>query len=177
MSRAALKALSRKALSIDELFETLDAFSNMPPQAEVLIGTSLIEDALKQAILHRLPMPLSNNDIASLFENDGPISSIGTRAAMASALGIIGEDTRADLHCLKDIRNAFAHARISLDFDTPEVAEACKTLTGPHRLHGGKRMTDWPPTEPRMLFRATIKLTWLHITQVAAGGPRTFDTP
>ncbi|OCK53899.1 hypothetical protein LMTR3_22115 [Bradyrhizobium sp. LMTR 3] len=34
-----MKALYRKHLSLDELFETLDGFPKMPPQAEALIGS------------------------------------------------------------------------------------------------------------------------------------------
>jgi DNA-binding MltR family transcriptional regulator len=175
MARASLKALSRKPLSFNELFETLATFVSLPPQAEVLIGVSLIEDVLKQAILAKFPKQLSNTDLVSMFENEGPLSSIGARAALAFAMDVIDEKIRADIHCIKDIRNAFAHSRISLDFNTPEVAEACKTLTTPSRLHGKARMPDWPPTDVRKLFRATIKLAWLHITQVSAGGRPVLD--
>jgi len=37
----------RKHLSIDELFETMEALPAMPPQAEALIGSTLLEDVLK----------------------------------------------------------------------------------------------------------------------------------
>src|SRR5690242_13788443 len=106
MAREALKALSRKTLTIDELIETLEALQNMPAHAEVLIGFSLLEDALKQAILTKLPTPLSNKDISVLFENEGALASVGARASLAFALGIIGTNTRADINCIKDIRNA-----------------------------------------------------------------------
>jgi DNA-binding MltR family transcriptional regulator len=177
MSRAALKQLSRKELSVEELYEMLDAFSNMTPQAVALIGVSLLEDALRVAILRKLPRKLSNNDLAGLFENDGPIAGIGARSALAFALDIIGEDTRADLHCLKDIRNAFAHSRITLDFDTPEIAEACRALTIVRRLNFPHGAVGWPPTEPKSIFRATIRLTWLHITQRGADGSSVLATP
>jgi len=179
MSRAALKAMYRKHLSLDELLETLAALPAMPSQAEALIGSTLLEDALKSGILLKLRTDLSNNDVASLFDNDAPLASFSARTNMAFAMNIIGEKTRADLKCIRDIRNAFAHARISLSFETPEVADACRTLTAPFRLHGGARLSDWPPSpsEPRILYRATMKLTWMHITQVAAGGNYVLDTP
>ena len=176
MARAALKALSRKELTVDELYETLDAFTNMPAQAVALIGVSLLEDALRSAIIRSFKRELSNNDLTMLFE-DGPISGIGARAALAFALGIIGEDTRADLNCLKDIRNAFAHSRVNLDFDTPEIADACKSLTALERVHFPEGTKGWPPEGPRSMFRVAIRLTWLHITQRGFGGVTIMKTP
>jgi len=129
MSRAALKAMYRKHLSLDELLETLAALPAMPSQAEALIGSTLLEDALKSGILLKLRTDLSNNDVASLFDNDAPLASFSARTNMAFAMNIIGEKTRADLKCIRDIRNAFAHARISLSFETPEVADAFPGLT------------------------------------------------
>jgi DNA-binding MltR family transcriptional regulator len=177
MPRAALKALSRKHLSLEELFETLEAFSNMPPQAEVLIGSSLLEDVLKTNILVKLRADLSNNDVASLFDNDAPLASFSARINMAFALNVVGEKTRADLNCIRDIRNAFAHSRVSLTFEMREVADACRTLTAPTRLHGAARMPDWPPDQPRGLFRSTIKLIWMDIHVRAAGGSPALHPP
>lgn len=175
MSRAALKALSRKHLSLDELFETLEAFDKMPAQAEALIGASILEDVLKTNILLRFRNGLSNNEIASLFENDAPLASFSARINMAYALSIIGEKTRADLNCIRDIRNAFAHSRTTLAFEMPEISDACKTLTAWERLHGRARLVDAPPDLPRIMFRITVKLIWLHITQSAAGGAPVLD--
>lgn len=179
MAREALKALSRKSLTLDELFETLESFDGMPPQAEILISYSLLEDALKWAILKKLPQPLSTTEISNLFESDGPLSSISARTNLASALGIIGKDTRADIGCIKDIRNSFAHARVTLSFDNVEVANACRDLTAIHRMHGRERFVP-PITEgktTREIFRMCFKLTWMHIHQAHTDGPPVLDTP
>ena len=50
---------------------------------------------------------------------------------MAFALAIIGEKTRADLNCIRDIRNAFAHAKVPLDFTHPLVREELKRVKIP----------------------------------------------
>src|SRR5262249_21448711 len=44
------------------------------------------------------------------------------------ALSVFGLITRADLNCMREIRNAFAHARISLKFTTHEVKATCKSF-------------------------------------------------
>jgi hypothetical protein len=49
------------------------------------------------------------------------------------ALGIFGQQTRADLNCIRDIRNAFAHSRALISFATPEVRDACGQLQTRYR--------------------------------------------
>jgi DNA-binding MltR family transcriptional regulator len=176
MSRASLRALSRRALTIDELFESMDAACGSSDQAEALILASLLDDVLKQAIIARMRKNLSTGDISAMFDNEAPLATFSARIALAYGLEIIGQKTRADLHCIRDIRNAFAHARISLTFDTPEISHACSTLTAPHRLLSylrseSEERKDWPPTHSRTQYRATIRLMWIHLTQTSAGGP------
>ena len=50
---------------------------------------------------------------------------------MAHAVGLYGDGTRRNLDILRTVRNLFAHSVVALNFQTPEVAQACDMLTSP----------------------------------------------
>jgi hypothetical protein len=128
MSRAALRALSRKPPTYVEIASTFKALKGQRnDRAAAILASALVEDALKDAILARLS-PLSNDDHTRLFEGEGPLSTFSAAIRVGFALSIFGVSTKADLNCMRDIRNAFAHAGISLKFTTREVTVACRTL-------------------------------------------------
>jgi hypothetical protein len=61
---------------------------------------------------------------------------------MAFVLGLIGPETRKDLDYVREIRNAFAHAKNIISFDTPEVVTVCARLKFPTRkLYDGYQQT------------------------------------
>ncbi len=68
---------------------------------------------------------LTDDETNKLFSGSAPLGSFATRIGLAYALGIYGPRTRHDLQILKDIRNAFAHANLAINFDTREVADLC----------------------------------------------------
>ena len=68
---------------------------------------------------------LTQEEKNNLFSSFGPLSSFGARIAIAYAFGFFGERTRHDLRLLKEIRNAFAHVNLKIDFATPEIARLC----------------------------------------------------
>ena len=52
------------------------------------------------------------------------------------ALGIYGDETKANLHRLRKIRNKFAHDSDVRDFDIEFVANLCNALTIPREFDG-----------------------------------------
>jgi len=128
MARTALKALSRKQATYIEIARTFKVLKRQrSDRAVAILASALVEDALEGAILASLS-PLSKEDRASLFEGDGPLSTFSAKIRVGFALSIFGAITRADLNCMRDVRNAFAHARVSLKFTTHEVTVACKSF-------------------------------------------------
>jgi hypothetical protein len=101
--------------------------------AVAIIGASIIERALKDAILSRF-VSLNEDDQNRLFnyENKGPLADFGARTITARALGLFGADTFEDLEKIRTIRNLFAHATILHKFSDEAIAAACadfKVLT------------------------------------------------
>jgi hypothetical protein len=127
MAREALRALSRRGHSLEEIFILHSPAYPHKDRATALLQCTALEDALLAAILSRF-VALSNNDHHDLFEGDNPLSTFFAKIKLGFALGLYGERTRADLHCIRDIRNAFAHAGGPISFQTPEVIDACSQL-------------------------------------------------
>jgi hypothetical protein len=126
MARKALKALSQKTLTYVEIanhFAYLKKERN--DQAVAILASTLVEDALEGAILSRLAALPSTR---TLLDFDQPLGTFSAKIRIAFALCLIGSFTRADLDCMRDIRNAFAHPRVHMKFTTPEVEAACQTL-------------------------------------------------
>jgi hypothetical protein len=87
------------------------------------------------------------------------------------ALGIIGTQIRADLNCVRDIRNAFAHARRAIRFDTPEVAAACESLRNPT----GTRPLRKNASPRTRYIETTEKITYDLLGEAISGAPPPAD--
>ena len=91
-----------------------------------IIAHALVEQMLGTLILAYLPKKLSDSGAKKLFSRPGPFSSLLTKTAFASELGLIGDETRKDLKAINAVRNAFAHPNGFLRFTSPEVAAVFK---------------------------------------------------
>jgi hypothetical protein len=79
-------------------------------------------DAALQAIL-------SLDESSTLLDGEDQFSTFARKIELGYALRIYGEQTRDNLTIMRHLRNAFAHAKIPLPFDTPEVANVCQQFT------------------------------------------------
>lgn len=119
---------------------------NIDDRAIVLISATVIEQSLETALLTKF-VDLSADDERRLFASDAaPLFTFAAKTELAFALGIIGRGARDDLGCLRQIRNAFAHSRRRIDFDSSEVQEACRQFTLPIR-HPKSLRADLHPRE------------------------------
>jgi hypothetical protein len=91
----------------------------------ILAGAN-IEGDLVQLIFTELRIPEVRRE--ELVSRDGPLSSFYAVICMAYAIDVIGEDDAKDLHVVRQIRNAFAHARKPIAFETPALAEEVDKL-------------------------------------------------
>ena len=167
----ALAQLSRRKPTQIDLLNVIAEIDGESDRAVALIRSALVEAALERALLNRM-RPLNSADRRRLFGLDAPLSSFAGKTAIAYAIRLIGSSTRDDLDCVREIRNAFAHTIIYIDFSTKEVADHCGHLQLPGRFPPGWGPHDlpWPPpaTEPRRLFLATANLLWLYLTDAAS---------
>lgn len=116
----------------------------------VLVATAALEQALEASLLQAMP-GVGEGDEGILFMDEGaPLSSLHAKIVIAAALRLVGPNARADLMLIKGIRNAFAHSRLNLSFDTHEVAEACRHFSLQNRQRVSPKEAPWD--HPREVF-------------------------
>ena len=86
-----------------------------------ILSLTVADQMLEVLILTHLPK-ISDDAAVSLFAHPGPLNSLLGKAKFAHALGWIDDDTLKDLKGIQKVRNAFAHPRVFLHFNSPEVA-------------------------------------------------------
>lgn len=177
MARGGLKTLSRKMPTREEMHEALDHIARESDHTTVILGTALVETALRLAISARTHKDLSSAEDGSLFEGDGPLATFSAKTRLALAFEVINTEMRTELDRLRDIRNAFAHSKSFLTFETEEVRAACATLTMPHYDTGAPWKVEgdrviWVPDTPRDQFLVSVRMTWVFLYQAIHNPPK-----
>jgi hypothetical protein len=137
----ALRGLSRRKVEPDQYtayFAEIGGVGNDRGMA-ILMATG-IEDALQSAIAAHLQ---TKEDDDRLFGYGSPIGTFDSKIRVGHALGIFGPAAKHDLELIKAIRNTFAHSKIPMDFNTPEMAEAANLLTMSPICAGASTPVRW----------------------------------
>jgi hypothetical protein len=85
------------------------------------------------------------------------MESFSSTIHFAYAMEIVGPMARADLDCVCDIRNAFAHAKLSISFTSPDLSNACAGLVTPNKT---KQQDGWSHDNPRDRYLITVWHLW-----------------
>ncbi|MFN3514346.1 MAG: hypothetical protein ACK41C_14965 [Phenylobacterium sp.] len=109
------------------------------------MASTAVEQALEVAILSRCSDKTLES--ALFLDESAPIQSFHAKTVVSRALGLIGRAANEDLVMIRNIRNLFAHSRIEVDFDAPEVVAACELITLPERLELETEGGPAPPIE------------------------------
>jgi hypothetical protein len=100
-------------------------------RAIALATASLLEEGLEECLLQHF-VELTPEERARLFADDrGIFGTFAARIEGAYAIGAIGPHTRHDFTNIRYIRNAFAHVRTHLSFESPEIVALCDDLYWP----------------------------------------------
>ena len=128
-------------------------------RAAAIIEATKLETELEDAIKSKMVF-LNHTEHGDIFTGDGALATFGAKIKIAYALGILGKQTRKDLDTIRAVRNAFAHCRKPLFFDTEEVAGACALLTVVARTPDLSRFKgiSQPIDTPRKKYLASTSL-------------------
>jgi len=98
---------------------------------QALVLASALSGCLEAAIrtkMVKLPKELDKG----LFRGYGPLAHFKARIDIAFALGLITPEMYNDLDIIRDVRNRIAHPEDvpTPSFDSPDIIEKCKRLSG-----------------------------------------------
>lgn len=167
-----LRQLSSDPLNLIELARLLGFAHDLEPRAAVLVIVSQLETALERALLTKLS-GLDSQNYERLFGEHQPLSNFYLQIWVASAVGLFGCNTRADLEELRHIRNAFAHASRHVDFSTKAVADHAAKMTLPVRAVNvvpNVAPRIWPPTNTQQQVIETAFAYWEAFMDIASEG-------
>ena|SRR5436305_7940442 len=160
----------RKLTKLDSTHEHHAAFvEQLAPDTNhrgaCLILTANVETALDTAVQQVLRL----DEDSRLLEDEDLYSAFARKIELGSALRIYGPQTKSNLTYIRHIRNAFAHAKRPLTFDTPEVKAVCDLLAILPVLPPAvvRKQPDKMSLTPRQLFEETASV----IAHNLVGGP------
>src|SRR5438067_692232 len=116
--RKELRELTRRDLVIGpETGATVDAIQQTESDRGcALIAGSMAENALESIIRVRMT-PLSKSKYSEIFGIEGVLGSFSAKIKAAFAFGFIDADLRDQFDRIREIRNAFAHSKVAIDFN------------------------------------------------------------
>ena len=148
--------------AIEEITTELDSQTD---RGAAIVGAALLDDRLRQAIEASVDPSLSRLDRADLFNGpNAPIGTYSSRARVARALGLFGDDFLDDLKIIGRVRNRFAHHLDIREFRDPRIAELCSKLRGSQTVRVERDGTMTPvfkyesPEDARGVFIATVQI-------------------
>jgi hypothetical protein len=153
----ALRRLAQQPFTDDNFRIIMDSLKSESDRAAIVIAGSLLEDELASRI-RRSMRALSKDESASLFGFDGPVGTFSSRILTAYAFGLIDSRDRELLNIVRELRNACAHARVPLSFETPELREAARLML-PEDLRA-----EIDGTKLRACFLAVVSLLFVILT-------------
>lgn len=125
-------AKKRKVVPIDELrtmTDVLEAARFGPPVIYVLAGAAFVENSLGSLLEHVL---IKGDTTHNLLNNArAPLSTYSARNELCYCMGLISRVVFNNVKTIGDVRNAFAHSHVPIDFDEPNVVEKCSGFTVP----------------------------------------------
>lgn len=133
MSKGALKLPSHKLPSTQEEMNEIVSVTlgSMSPTVVVIFGMAAVEHEIEE-ILRQVFKGIKKEDAwEKLVTSEGPLGSFYKKTLTAAGLGLIKSDLTHNIHCLRRIRNIFAHPKRVIDFDHESVSSELRSVILP----------------------------------------------
>jgi DNA-binding MltR family transcriptional regulator len=125
--------ISRRWPDSEQTSVLIDQISHTQPAMVVaILGATLLEYDIDQLLRAKLKHR-DDETWTRLTGEKGAISSFSSKTELAYALGIIDAELKKNIDLVRRIRNDFAHSRIVIDFDTPEISAELRRITLPKK--------------------------------------------
>lgn len=119
-NRDALRKLTKKFPPPQEVKSIMDALRDESDLSAAIIASALLESALEKFLIGRM-REKEPRLLGQLFENRGPLSDFNGKILCAVAFGVLSVPAGEHFQAIRHIRNAFAHSRVPISFETPQV--------------------------------------------------------
>ena len=130
MAKPKLRDLSRRQLSQEDYAAVVGQLEtpDVADMVAAILGATLVEHQVDQAL--RLHLKHGDTSVwGRLTDPTGPLRDFSSKIVLGYALGRYEQEVANNLYIVRDIRNAFAHARTLLTFDHPTVRAALAKIT------------------------------------------------
>lgn len=135
--KASLAALSREMPAIADIDQFLKTLISEQDRSAAIMASSFTERGLELAIRSKLADP-GEVITRSWFEGMGaPFGTFSAKIGLGEALAIFGPKMAFRLNAIREIRNAFAHSIMPIDFGHSTIKDACKRMAP--FMEGAKR--------------------------------------
>jgi hypothetical protein len=105
-----------------------ELYASPSDRSAVVMFGSFIETHLERYLASKMRDALNSDDRQRLFDGNGVAATFSSKIILAYAFKLIGSITRHDLDLIRHLRNDFAHSRMPISFETPEVRAVCDQL-------------------------------------------------
>jgi DNA-binding MltR family transcriptional regulator len=125
--RDALRELSRRLPAPREVEKIFDGLRNKDDLHTGIIAASIVEATLERLIVTRLKRA-DKAFLNRMFQNMGPLSDFNSKILIGEAFGILTRPLADELHVMRAIRNAFAHAKMHVSFSDEPISQEVDRL-------------------------------------------------
>jgi DNA-binding MltR family transcriptional regulator len=125
-----VRDLITKSPSKEEISALKEAFLNGEPMVTAILAQSLLEHQLE--ILLRLRFKRKDDSTwGRVTSEHGPLQTFSAKIIAGYAFGLYDEATMRNLNIIREIRNAFAHAKHTFDFTEAVIVSALENAELP----------------------------------------------
>jgi hypothetical protein len=130
---ASLRDLTRKHPSDAERAALRAVFFDGNPLVTAILGQTMVEievdELLRERLKHR-----DDHTWKLMTEERGPFSTFHAKIIAGRAMGLFDETAVDHLNRIRVIRNAFAHSKVVISFETDQVRNELKNIAIPTKL-------------------------------------------
>jgi len=126
---ATLKALKRFSKQTSDQTSAEQFVANLSEESDrgaVILAATMVEDTLLEVLSSRMPT-LNSDERSRMFDHEGIAGSFSAKIKLAQGLGIIDRKVARSIDIIREMRNACAHSRQAISFETPELRDAFLT--------------------------------------------------
>lgn len=167
MASLASKKLLREHPTQKEMLRVIAELGQGPDQALAVTGLAYLENIAEQVLRAKF-IALNGEEDARIFDASagGILGSMSAKLRIIYALGLLPQQTYADLLLMNQIRNVFAHSLHQVTFSNPEITQDCGRLSAANEyIHVAGKVIP-PEKNPKFLFSNSVFLLFLALLTV-----------